>query len=298
MSWNLEKLVEGFFKMRILTFDIEDWFHILDNMETQAVESWSEFESRIDEGVDRILEALDRVDAQATFFCLGWIAEKYPSVIRRIINQGFEIGSHSFAHQLVYSQNRAKFKEDLDRSIASIEEASGQKVRMFRAPGFSITENSLWAFDELVERGIEIDCSIFPAPRAHGGLPGFDFSAPARLILNNDNVLRCFPINTLSILGRKIVYSGGGYFRLLPWWYLDSRFSRDNYVMTYFHPRDFDADQPLVPGLSLARRFKSYVGLGGAMNKLEKLLDKYDFVSVGQAHDQIDWATTVEVDVK
>lgn len=298
MFENLEESAEGFFNMRILTFDIEDWFHILDNSETQDVSSWSDFESRIDAGVGRILTALEKSGREATFFCLGWIAEKYPDVIRRIVNQGFEIGSHSFAHQLVYSQNRAKFQDDLKRSIGSIEEITGKKVRMFRAPGFSITGNCLWAFEELAKHNIEIDCSIFPAARAHGGLPGFDSSGPTRLNLDNEQVLKCFPINTISVFGKKIVYSGGGYFRLLPWWYLDSRFSRDNYVMTYFHPRDFDADQPLVPGLSLARYFKSYVGLGGAMNKLEKLLDKYDFVSVGQAHDQIDWATTVEVDVK
>lgn len=298
MLRNLEKLVEGFFDMRILTFDIEDWFHILDNTETQDVSSWSEFESRIDEGVDRILAALEKSDKKATFFCLGWIADKYPNVIQRINNQGFEIGSHSFAHQLVYSQSREKFKEDLDRSIGSIEEVTGKKVQMFRAPGFSITANSLWAFEELVKQNIEIDCSIFPAARAHGGLPRFDFLGPARLSLKSGNQLKCFPINTISVLGKKIVYSGGGYFRLLPWWYLESRFSKDNYVMTYFHPRDFDTDQPLVPGLSQARQFKSYVGIGGAMNKLEKLLDKYDFVSVGQAHDQIDWGATQVVNIE
>ena len=283
--------------MRILTFDIEDWFHILDNSETQSIADWSDFESRIDEGVERILFLLENSGIKATFFCLGWIAEKYPKVVRKISEKGFEIGSHSFAHQLIYSQSRLEFRDDLYRSICSIEDATGSKVKMFRAPGFSITEKSLWAFEELLQMDIEIDCSIFPARRAHGGIPNFDISKPSRLLINGEQMLKCFPINTVSIFGKRVVYSGGGYFRLLPYWYLDFRFLNDDYVMTYFHPRDFDAEQPLVPGLSLARRFKSYVGLGGALNKLSKLLSDHNFLSVGQAHDLIDWDTTQKIKI-
>ena len=191
----------SFSDMRILTFDIEDWFHILDNSETQSIADWSDFESRIDEGVERILFLLENSGIKATFFCLGWIAEKYPKVVRKISEKGFEIGSHSFAHQLVYSQSRLEFRDDLYRSICSIEDATGSKVKMFRAPGFSITEKSLWAFEELLQMDIEIDCSIFPARRAHGGIPNFDISKPSRLLINGEQMLKCFPINTVSIFG-------------------------------------------------------------------------------------------------
>lgn len=277
--------------MHILTFDIEDWFHILDNEETGSPSSWNNFESRIIEGINRILELLDRTDQNATFFCLGWIAEKYPEAIKKISDLGYEIGSHSFNHQLIYNQSSKTFSIDLSRSIESIEQITGKKVRIFRAPGFSITNNSLWAFDILSELGIEIDCSIFPAARAHGGFPDFE-NGPNRIITLKNKQLKSFPINTTSFFGKSMVYSGGGYFRLLPYWYLKYRFKKDPYVMTYFHPRDFDSKQPIVPGLSSIRKFKSYVGLSKALSKLENILLSQKFLSIHEAESLTEWSKT------
>ncbi|MEL4415890.1 polysaccharide deacetylase family protein [Shewanella algae] len=280
--------------MKILTFDIEDWFHILDNTSTKSVDGWNDFESRIDEGVDRILEMLDVKKLKASFFCLGWIAERYPQVVRKIFDCGHEIGSHSFSHQLVYEQSQEQFKEDLRKSVDILESIIGRKVISYRAPGFSITEKSMWAFEILMDCGIKIDSSVFPAKRAHGGLDSFGFSKP--FIINCGGLeIKEFPINTRTLFGKDYIYSGGGYFRILPKFYLKSAFANDDYIMTYFHPRDFDKQQPMVPNLSMARKFKSYVGINGAFDKLCTILDENDFVSLGNAVDHISWSDVEKV---
>jgi polysaccharide deacetylase family protein (PEP-CTERM system associated) len=274
--------------MKILTFDIEEWFHILDNPETQTTESWQKYDSRLREGVDSILELLDETGQTATFFCLGWVAEEHPDVIRSIDNAGFEIASHSYGHQLAYEQSQEDFREDLKRSLTALREITGKPVDTYRAPGFSITGENLWAFDELLEAGIEVDCSLFPADRAHGGLPSFGDAVPT-IGDRSGQPIKLFPINTRSVLGKKIIYSGGGYFRLMPASLLRRWFGDDNYVMTYFHPRDFDPEQPMVPGLSPIRRFKSYVGLRGAKDKLRQLLKSNTFTDVRSASRTVDW---------
>ena len=274
--------------MKILTFDIEDWFHILDNPETSYEDQWRNMPSRIDRGINLILDLLEKTDQPATFFCLGWVAEKYPHLIKAISDRGHHIGSHSHMHQLAYTQNKKDFKDDLVKSIDILQQISGQKIDTYRAPGFSITSSNLWAFDILHASGIVNDCSIFPASRAHGGIPEYSEASPS-IIKINKGEMRSFPINTSKMFGRNIVYSGGGYFRLLPKGYLRRRFAQDKYVMTYFHPRDFDPNQPLVPGLNYLRRFKSYVGIKGAYKKLDFLLSTYRFLDIKQAIGEINW---------
>jgi peptidoglycan-N-acetylglucosamine deacetylase len=282
--------------MKILTFDIEDWFHVLDNAETATPNDWLKFSPRIEAGVDRILHLLDDTGQSATFFCLGWVAQKYPDVIKNIVREGHHLATHSYEHQLAYKQTRGMFEEDLRRSIETLEEISGNKIDTYRAPGFSITDSNLWAFEILGKFGIKTDCSVFPAGRAHGGLPKYSYAEPS-IIKYNDFIFRSFPINTAKIFGRDIVYSGGGYFRLLPEWYINRRFSIDNYVMTYFHPRDFDPDQPIIPGLSFLRRFKSYVGLNTSFQKLENLLRTHNFMNVELALRTVDWSSVGTVDL-
>ena len=274
--------------MKILSFDIEDWFHILDNPETSNLTSWEKMPSRLEAGVDRILSLLSDTNQPATFFCLGWVAEKYPSVIEKIVNSGNHLATHSHTHQLAYDQTTNQFEEDLWRSIDILQQVSGTKIDTYRAPGFSITSKNLWAFEVLHKLGIENDCSVFPASRAHGGIPEYSAAYPS--LINYENVtLKSLPINTSKILGKDIVYSGGGYFRLLPLWYLRRRFTSDNYIMTYFHPRDFDPEQPMVPGLGMARKFKSYVGLSRAYSKLEYLLKVHQFINVDMAVKVVNW---------
>jgi len=268
--------------MKILTFDIEEWFHILDNKKTKTISDWNNFDSRIHLGMDLIYDILKKTEKSATFFVVGWIAEKYPEIIREIVDRGFEIGSHTHLHQLAYEQDRKTFYNDVEKSIKTLEDCAGKKVTSFRAPGFSITENNKWAFEVLHELGITKDSSVFPASRAHGGLPSYNEATPS-IIEYNGIKLKEFPINTHDVLGKPFVFSGGGYFRLLPYKIIKNWTNQSNYVMTYFHPRDFDSDQPIVPGLSLPRRFKSYVGIKNCKPKLEKLLNDFDFIDLNHA---------------
>ena len=274
--------------MKILTFDIEEWFHILDNKETKSIYEWSKFDSRIHIGMDLIYDVLEKTEKSATFFVVGWMAEKHPEIIREISNRGFQIGSHTHLHQLAYQQDRKTFFNDVEKSIKTLEDCSGYKVKSFRAPGFSITKNNLWAFEVLHELGITIDSSVFPAGRSHGGLKSYNLATPS-IIDYNGVKLKEFPINTNNFLGRPFIFSGGGYFRLLPYKIIKKWTLKSNYVMTYFHPRDFDTEQPIVPGLSLSRRFKSYVGIKNCKNKLEQWLNDFDFIDLNQAKESINW---------
>jgi polysaccharide deacetylase family protein (PEP-CTERM system associated) len=274
--------------MNILTFDIEDWFHILDNDSTKTAVEWSRYESRIHANMERIFSLLDETKVKATFFCLGWMVEKYPDIIKAIVAQGYEVGTHTTMHQLVYDQNPKIFAGDLEHSIKTLEDISGQKVRCFRAPGFSVREDNRWVFDILVSQGIEIDCSIFPASHAHGGFPSYKAISPT--LIQYDGIrLKEFPISYTSILGKPFIYSGGGYFRLFPYPVIKHWAKQTSYLMTYFHPRDFDAKQPVIADLPFNRKFKSYVGLSGAYHKLQKLLGDFEFIDIAIADSLIDW---------
>jgi polysaccharide deacetylase family protein (PEP-CTERM system associated) len=274
--------------MNILTFDIEEWFHILDHDSTKTEKEWSNFEYRLESNMDRIFGLLDKKNQKATFFVLGWVAREFPEVLKKIDSMGFEIATHSDKHQLAYEQNKRQFNEDLKSSIQSIENVIGKKVTTYRAPGFSVKEANKWVFESLIENGIKIDCSIFPAERAHGGFQNFGAAEPA-LIDYLGTTIKEFPINTVSIMRKDMVFSGGGYFRFLPYWLIKRFMQNSDYVMTYFHPRDFDSMQPMINDLSLTRKFKSYYGLETAFTKLEKLISDFDFIDIATANNLIDW---------
>jgi peptidoglycan-N-acetylglucosamine deacetylase len=274
--------------MNILTFDIEEWFHILDNGSTKTINEWKQYEVRIHQNMDRIFSILEKTNTRATFFCVGWIAETYPEVVKEIASWGYEVGSHTRMHQLVYEQTPQQFKNDVEHSIKTLEDITGKKVRYFRAPGFSITENEKWAFEILSELGIETDCSVFPAPRAHGGFPSYKQPGPS-IIKYNGIELKELPINYTMIMGKPLIFSGGGYFRLLPYTLIKNITKQSDYVMSYLHPRDFDANQPVIKELSKTRKFKSYVGLKGARAKLEQWLTDFEFIDITTAVKQIDW---------
>ena len=274
--------------MRVLTFDIEEWFHILDNDSTRSEVQWAKYETRIHENCERLLGMLSDKGTRATFFCLGWIVEKFPEVIRKIADKGYEIGTHSYRHQLAYQQSPEEFRQDLARSIKTIEDLLGKKVRAYRAPGFSVGSKNAWVFDCLLELGITIDCSVFPAERAHGGFPDFGTARPS-WIETRSGRLKEFPINTRDLLGKQFVFSGGGYFRLFPYLLLRSWIAHAPYVMTYFHPRDFDPNQPIIKDLSAVRRFKANYGLVSAEGKLRRLLDDFSFTDLAGAEELVDW---------
>lgn len=283
--------------LRILTFDIEDWFHILDNPDTKEVSDWSKFESRLDRNMDLIFNILEEQNQKATFFVVGWIAENHPEQIKRIVDAGHEIGSHTHYHQLIYEQSPKAFDNDLKKSIDTLEQITGRKVKSFRAPGFSLTSKTPWAFESMLNNGIEFDCSIFPASRSHGGFQEFGIAKPA-LVEYAGMSIKEFPINTIKIFGSEIIFSGGGYFRLFPYSAIKKFTNKSEYVMTYFHPRDFDADQPMVPGLNPLRKFKSYYGLSKTRVKLQKWINDFEFIDLSAADKIINWENQKIINIR
>jgi polysaccharide deacetylase family protein (PEP-CTERM system associated) len=283
--------------MNILTFDVEEWFHILDYESTKTASEWSGYESRIRRNMERIVNILQRRGQKATFFCLGWIAQQYPDIVLDLVKEGYEIGSHGFSHQLVYEQTPDDFQKDLESSIRILEDVTGTQIRYYRAPGFSIREDTSWAFEILAGQGIEVDCSVFPAPRAHGGFPSYRTPEPSILSFG-DIRLKELPIGYVTIAGKPLIFSGGGYFRLFPYRFIRKWTASSNYVMSYLHPRDFDAGQPRMAGLPPARLFKSYVGIPSALGKLEKWIDEFSFVDIKTALELVDWQNVPVVDVK
>ncbi len=274
--------------MNILTFDVEEWFHLLDNSSTRSEEQWKKYEVRIHENMDRIFRILEDTNTKATFFIIGWIAKTYPEVVKRIAEK-YEIGSHTMSHQLVWQQNPEEFRQDVDSSIKLLQDITGKPIRYFRAPGFSIRESESWAFDQLHDLGIEIDCSVFPAHHAHGGFPSYGKAAPAIIDVNGKQIKE-FPISCREMGGSHIIYQGGGYFRLFPYSLIKHWAKKDHdYLLSYIHPRDLDAGQPMVPGLPAARKFKSYVGLAGAEKKLRQFLKDFPFTDIATAESAVDW---------
>ena len=266
----------------IFTVDIEDWFHILDFPETAQIKSWHNFEKRVEIGTHKILKVLEKNNIQGTFFILGWIAEKYPDLVKLIADLGHDIGCHSYNHPLLYNLSETEFRNDTEVAMERIYAATGVTTKYYRAPGFSVKNENLWALEILCNLGFEVDCSIFPVGRAHGGIERYGRQMPHKIILPSGRSITELPINYSKKLGVNLVYGGGGYFRITPYFLMRRLFRSSPYNMTYFHPRDFDPGQPRLSGLSRMRKFKCYVGVTSSLKKLEKLTDEFEFCSVSQ----------------
>ncbi|WP_195461017.1 polysaccharide deacetylase family protein [Alistipes sp. D31t1_170403_E11] len=283
--------------MYILTFDVEEWFHLLDNDSTKTEKEWRNYEVRIYDNMERIFRILEDTHTSATFFVIGWIAKTYPDIVKRIAEK-YEIGSHTMNHQLVWQQKQAEFKKDVYASVNLLEDITGKPVKYFRAPGFSIRESEPWAFETIQECGIEYDCSVFPAHHAHGGFPSYGKSKPSILVYGGKEIKE-FPINTKSIFGKPVIFSGGGYFRLLPYRILKQWTQESNdYLISYIHPRDLDAGQPIIRDLPLIRKFKSYVGLHTAETKMRRWLSDFQFVDLSTAAKEISWESVPKIHLK
>ena len=275
--------------MNILTFDIEEWFHIQFD-EISEFHQTRFFEKRLPVILHKILDRLDLIDTKATFLCLGWVGEVYPELIQEIHQRGHEIGSHTNDHKLVYRQSPKEFRNDLRQSISTLTNLTGSPITTFRAPAFSITQNNEWAYEVLIEEGIEIDLSLFPSKRDFGGNTKHLIEGPQVLKTPSGN-LKELPINFSRFLGKKLIFSGGGYFRLTPYWLTKSLMKSSDYTMCYFHARDFDPQQPILTGLSKSRRLKSYYGLTSAWGKFESLTNDFAFLNVKQACEHINWGS-------
>jgi polysaccharide deacetylase family protein (PEP-CTERM system associated) len=265
--------------LNALSFDIEDWFHLVEIDAVANVDDWPGFPSIVERRTDEILGICDEFGVKATFYYLGWIAERYPQLVRRTVDAGHEIGSHSYWHRKVCDLDEATFREDLTTSIKVIEDAGGAAVTSFRAPSFSITPGTEWAFDVLLDAGLDYDASLFPVARENGGYPcpiepHLFAEAPSGRTLPE------LPMSLMHLGRSQVGFSGGGYLRLFPGWLIrrgfESLHRRGLPGVVYLHPRDFAPDSPVVP-MSASRRFKSYVGLASTNRKLRMLLQRYRF---------------------
>lgn len=268
-----------------LSFDIEDWFHMVAIPAVADPKKWDELPSLVEERTRWIVDTLAAYGVRATFFVLGWVARKYPQITRMIADGGHELGTHSFWHRRVDRMTPDEFAADLRESIDVIQEQSGQKVRGFRAPSFSITPGAEWALDALLDAGLEYDASLFPALRGHGGYP-CPQQAHAFTNTPSGRSIPELPMSVLTLGPLRLPFSGGGYLRLLPGRFIRYGFDRfarrGTPVVVYLHPRDFAPDCPRVP-MSPRRRFKCYVGLGTTENKLNMLLSRYRFDTCADA---------------
>jgi len=272
-------------QLNILTFDIEEWYHF-DIFSTE--DKWKDYPPRLNLYLPRVLDKLDEFETKATFFCLGWMGRTYPEIIKEIQKRGHEIACHSDKHFFVREMTPESFNEDLYIALDTLENIIGQKVLSFRAPAFTISEDSIWAFQVLAENGIENDCSIFPTTRSFGGFPSFGEAKPT-LIQYKDYQIKEFPINSGNIFGKEFVFGGGGYFRLFPYSTIKKLMNKSDYNMTYLHMRDFDYEQPRFKHLSAMRYFKSYYGIKQAYPKFEKMLADFKWINVEEAVKKIDF---------
>ncbi len=266
-----------------LSIDLEDYFHVTAFADHTPPAAWGAHASRIEQNTARTLELLGGAGRQATFFVLGWVAEKYPRLVREIGDCGHEVACHSYQHRLVYQMSVEEFREDTRRAKEVIEDSCGRPVRGYRAPSFSIRRDSLWAFEILAELGFTYDSSIFPVQHPNYGMPEAP-RFPFRVSTRRGCVVE-FPMPTLELGGRRAPLGGGAYLRILPYWYMrwGMRWinEREKHpVCVYFHPWEMDPNQPRING-SPSARLRHYLGLRGAKSKLRRLLADFEFCPVG-----------------
>jgi polysaccharide deacetylase family protein (PEP-CTERM system associated) len=285
--------------MNVLTFDIEEWF-LEKTYHGDRKENYVVF----DKVLEGILDVLDEANTKATFFCLGELANYFPYVIKKIESRGHEIGCHSNKHIWLNKLTRKELIEDTTQAIVNLEQCVGRKVLSYRAPAFSIGDSNKWAFEVLSNCGIERDASVFPAVRDFGGFSSFGQMSSPVLVSHKDTLIKEFPIVTTNIFGKKIVYSGGGYFRFFPFFFIQNELKKSGYSMSYFHIGDLLPNNKLITreeyetyfreNGSLKNRYVRYIksnfGTKSAKHKLYKLLSSIDFINLEQADKMIDWS--------
>jgi polysaccharide deacetylase family protein (PEP-CTERM system associated) len=262
-----------------MSIDVEDYFQVSAFASTIRREDWDSMPCRVERNIDVILALLGEADAKATFFTLGWIAERYPQVVRRIVEGGHELASHGYGHQRVSDLTPELFRDDITRAKRILEDLGGVAVRGYRAPSFSINQKNWWAVEELENAGYVYSSSIYPVKHDHYGMP----EAPRfPNYPNGAGGILELPPTTLELMGRNLPAAGGGWFRLLPYsmsrWMLQRVNAQDQApCMFYFHPWEMDAGQPRQPGLSAKTRFRHYVNLQRMPGRMRKLLNDFEW---------------------
>jgi polysaccharide deacetylase family protein (PEP-CTERM system associated) len=271
--------------LNALTFDVEEYFHaeVFSNVVRQ--EDWTLLPSRVGESTRRLLDLLDAHGVAATFFVLGWVADRDPGLVREIRDRGHEVACHGFAHRLIYAMKPAVFQADVRRAKRTVEDAIGAPILGYRAPTFSVVDGTRWALDVLAEEGFRYDSSIFPIRHDRYGIPNAP-RFPHRIGESLGSGLVEFPITTLAVGRLRLPFSGGGYFRLLPYPAIRAALQGVNRWermpgMVYLHPWEVDPEQPRLPVRGLSR-LRHYLNLGGTEQKLERLLRDFEFAPAGR----------------
>lgn len=267
-----------------LTIDFEDWFQVTSLERFIGYPAWSGCEVRLHESTERLLRLLGETETRATFFVLGWEADHFPDLVKRILEAGHEIGSHGYRHQVVYSLSPDQFREDLERSMEAIARAAGRPPVGYRAPSFSIVGRSAWALEVLKRFGLEFDSSVVPARHHRYGIPHAP-RYPYRILLNGSGALAEGPISTLAMAGTNLIISGGAYFRLLAYPIIRSAVRWLNGLgqpaVFYLHPWELDPGIPRYP-LPTGLRILSYANLHTTEDKLRRLLREFRFAPLGE----------------
>jgi polysaccharide deacetylase family protein (PEP-CTERM system associated) len=284
--------------VNILTFDVEEWY-----LEKILHDGRAFRYQQFDEAFAKVLDELDRLNIKATCFCLGKLATDFPQVVREIARRGHEVGCHSNEHVWLNKMNEEQLLKDTQEALKALEDVIGKKVVSYRAPAFSITHQNKWAVNVLADCGIESDASVFPTSRDFGGYKGFPQDTPC-IISHEGATLKEYPISLTSILGKTMAYSGGGFFRLLPYWLVSKTIKLRDYNICYFHLNDLihhrfefkskaeyeeNFKEPGTLKNRIVRYVKMNIGKGNAYGKLQRLLTEHEFVGIREADELIDW---------
>ena len=297
--------------VNMLSIDVEDYFQVSAFEHISPVSCWSEFESRVGQNTDKILEILDTENIKATFFVLGWVARFSPQLVKKIAAYGHEIASHGYGHQRVSTQTRMEFREDVRLSKRLLEDLTGTEVKGYRAPSYSICHDSLWAFDELVDAGYSYDSSVFPVQHDFYGIadwPRFPFplqrTQAGGWVPGSDHSLSCeiveVPISTLNRAGRNLPIAGGGYFRLYPYALTRMGLNQINDreqrpFVFYIHPWEFDPEQPRMKNTGLKSRFRHYLNLDKTEARFLRLVQDFNFSTIDEVLNSSLSADSVEL---
>lgn len=274
----------------VLTIDVEDYFHVSGFEELAPRREWDQFECRVEANTYRLLELLADCDVRATFFVLGWVADRYPKLVRGIHDQGHEIASHSYWHRLIYTMTPDEFRGDLRQSRDVLEDVIGEPITAFRAPSFSIVERSRWALEILAEEGFQVDSSVFPIHHDRYGIP--DAQPRLHQIETAAGDLWEFPPSVVRLARTNIPVSGGGYFRLFPYRWTAHWLRRINAAgqpfIFYLHPWEIDPQQPRMHAASRLSKFRHYVNLATNEQKLTRLLSEFRFTPLRDVISQME----------
>lgn len=270
----------------ILTIDLEEWFHA--NYHENIFDNTLKYKVRVVESTNRLLDLFSEHKVKATFFVLGYIAQNHPGLVREIYDRGHEIATHGYGHELVYKQMPEEFRQDVQKSTAVIEDVINDKVIGYRAPSWSITEKSLWALEILEEEGLVYDASIFPVKNYLYGIPTANRFKHQPVYKEKELDIIEIPMSTIRLFNNDIPFSGGAYFRILPFWFIKYGIKKlnneGNPAIVYLHPREIDTGQPKLK-LNFIETFIHYAGISACEKKLLKLLGEFQFTSIKEYYN-------------